>query len=118
MDLKLDIHTHDLVVGSDAVIVTGKEALQQRIKVVLLFFFGEWFLDKSLGVDWFGTALVKSPNMELVDNMIIGAILEDPEVETLLAYTSTFDKGNRSLTIEFTLQTAHGEITLNERIVI
>ena len=63
-DLELDTLTHDIVIrAGDVQLLGGPRVRGQRIKVTLLHLRGEWFLDTSLGTDWFGSVLGKSTDM-------------------------------------------------------
>ncbi len=54
---------------------------------------------------------VKSPDLNLIDNLYKIALTEFEEVVEILKYQSSFDKTQRTLTVEFTVDTVFGEIT-------
>jgi len=119
MDLKIDLTSRDLVfTNGDLSIVSGLEAIQQRLQIKLLFFFNEWFLDKSLGLDWFGTVYIKNPDQSLIDNMILVAVTDDPSVISILEYSSTYNILHRSFTIVLKIQAIEGIVNINEVLII
>lgn len=119
MDLKIDLNTRDLVfTDGDLSIISGLEATQQRLQVKLLFFFNEWFLDTTLGLDWFGTVYIKSPDQTLIDNMILVSITDDPSIISVLEYSSSYNILYRRLTIALKVQAIEGVININEVIQI
>jgi hypothetical protein len=119
MDILLDDITHDIKIGTDLQLVSGIDACKQRIKISLLFFYGEWFLDTTLGVDWFGTAFIKNPNQNFIDNMIIYTITDDRDIIQVTKYSTTMNKSNRTLNIYFEASTVYGEnLVFNERLYI
>lgn len=115
MDLAIDLTTRDLIFKEgDLYFKTGAEACQQRLQIKLLFFFNEWFLDTTLGLDWFGTVYQKNPNQNLIDNMIIISMTDDPEVISILEYSTSYNVFTRGLTIKMKIQTIFGVVNLSE----
>jgi hypothetical protein len=111
-DIKLDPTTHDILIeNSDFQMVSEGDWLVQSVKIKMLFFLGEWFLDTTYGLDHFGLVLIKGPDLNLIDNMIKIALLEYDEIIEILEYTSSFDKVNRKLTVDFRVSTVFGELS-------
>ena len=109
-DIKLDLITHDIAIEDSSMqVVSELDWLRQSVKVKLLFFLGEWFLDTTAGLDHYGLVFIKDPQINLIDNMIKIAVLEYIEIIEILTYTSSFDILNRSLTVDFTVSTVFGE---------
>ena len=102
-DLKLD-QTWDLDLSGNALTddASGQTATQAA-GVLLKLILGEWFLDTRLGVDYFGTAFVKNPNLAAVEAMIQAAILDTPGIARIVRYSQVFDRTARSLSITCTL---------------
>jgi hypothetical protein len=119
MDLAIDLTNRDLILkNGDFYFKTGVEACQQRLQIKLLFFFQEWFLDTTIGLDWFGTVYVKNPNQNLIDNMILVTMTDDIEVIEVTEYSTSFSLLARKLTIKMKLNTIFGIVNLNEVIPI
>jgi hypothetical protein len=117
-DLLLDTTTHDLTVESfDLSLVSGIDNLVQKLKIRLLFFFGEWFLDTALGVPYYDTVLVKNPNVPQIDALLKSVILATEGVTEIISYTSDYDNGLRKLSVSFEAKTIYGEnLTFEETI--
>ena len=59
-DLKIDPLTNDIVMeGGRPVVVSDSDAKAQRIRSRLLTVRGEWFLDTTFGLDYYGVVWVK-----------------------------------------------------------
>ena len=105
-DLKLDPQTWDLDLSGTALNLTDDasgETATQAVGVRLKLILGEWFLDTRLGVDYFGTAFVKNPNLAAIEAMIQAAILDTPGIARIVSYTQVFDRAGRQLTVTCTL---------------
>lgn len=90
--------------------VTEKEYVAQRIQTRLLLFLGEWFLDTSQGVDWFGSILTKPVNMVTIEGILKATIINTPDVTELLTFTSDFQKGVREYNVNFSVDTVYGQV--------
>jgi len=117
-DILLDTTTHDIEIENyDFELVTGIDKVVQQIKIRLLFFKGEWFLDTLQGLPFYDDIFVKNPNIPNIDNIIKSEIVNTPNVKELLSYESDYDNTNRSLTITFEVDTLYGSTgTITESI--
>ena len=111
-DIQLDDVTHDILIqDSDFQMVSEGDWLKQSVKIKLLFFLGEWFLDTTSGLDYYGLVYIKDPDINLIDNMIKVALLEYDEIIEILEYSSDYNITNRSLTVDFRVSTVFGELS-------
>lgn len=106
-DLRLDTTTHDLVINNFNFELTNDddEDVAQRLKIRLLFFFGEWFLNTNFGVPYYQDILKKQADETLVDAIFRTHILQTPGVNSLLQYESSFDASLRKFDVEFKVKT-------------
>lgn len=114
-DLELDKDTHDLVVTDKDLgfIEDTTDAITQRLKVRLLFFKGEWFLNINFGVPYYQSILRKGISKGKVDGIFKTTILETPGVITLLNFVSTFNPVTREYSLTFSCRASTGDtITL------
>ena len=102
----LDLSVNFLNLTDDASGGTATQAVGVRLRLIL----GEWFLDTRLGVDYFGTAFVKNPNLAAVEAMIQAAILDTPGIARIVRYSQVFDRTARSLSITCTLLDNEGNV--------
>jgi len=114
MDIKLNSETGDVLLSTTNTITTPvfttttSENLAQRLKIRLQTFKGEWFLDGTIGIDYFNQIAGKNRSKAAVDAIIQAEILKEQEVLQITAYSSVVDKTTRKITIQFTVRTVDG----------
>lgn len=109
-DIKLSGTTHDVVVENyDLQLVSETERVSQHLKIRLLFFLGEWYLDTEIGVPYFQDILVKSPDIPNVESILINEILDTPDVLELLSFDSFYDTAQRQYSATFQVNTIFGQ---------
>ena len=114
MDIKLNSETGDVLLSTTATITTPtfttttSENLAQRLKIRLQTFKNEWFLDGTIGIDYFNQIAGKNRSKAAVDAIIQAEILKEQEVLQITAYSSVVDKTTRKITIQFTVRTIDG----------
>lgn len=114
-NLKLSEERHDLVIENyNLVIVEGIDRVRQHLRTRLWFFKGEWFLDTTYGVDYYGSILIKNPNLSTVASIIKSTILDTPNVNQLLEYEQDFNIVTRELNVSFKVDTTFGIIDTTE----
>lgn len=85
-DIGLNRKTHDLAVddtdpaGIDLVLISDAEGVAQQIKMALLLWAGEWFLDTSAGLPYQTTILVKNPDLATIRSLLVATIAAVPNV--------------------------------------
>jgi hypothetical protein len=85
-------------------IVSGADQVAQHIKERLQTFLGEWFLDVTIGFDYFGQVLVKNPDLDTIHAMALNIISSTAgvrEVRSLLVDVP--DPSTGSLRIQFSV---------------
>lgn len=110
IDTNADGKSDLLVVNGDLVLVADRDAIKQEIYIRLQFVSGEWFLDTTAGLPYFDNILVKSPNLAAIRTIFMDEILASAGVKNVLKLDLTFDSKERSLTVEFTVNTDLGEL--------
>ena len=77
LDIALDARTHDIVlVDGDMLFIDNAERVAQQIKIQLLTFYGEWYLDTTWGVPYLEYILVKNPNFTIIRQIFQGTNIE------------------------------------------
>lgn len=107
-DLLLDTDTHDLVVRDGDLVVESSVA--QAIKMRILFFRGEWFLNTSVGIPYYEEVFIKQPNLDHLSGLFRRVIIQTPGVTELLSFSLDFDDTTRELSVSFTADSIQGEI--------
>lgn len=109
-DIQLDTLTHDLVIApnGDLLLVDEARRVAQQVKVTLLAFRGEWFMDTSFGVPYLEDILVKNPRPSIMNAVLRAAILAVPGVNRIKSLRLDFDRARRALTVTFNADTPYG----------
>lgn len=117
-DLMLNLNKTDpaygdlLVQKGDLVMTPDQETgIRQHILQRLRTYLGEWFMDLSIGIDYFGQILTKNPDQSTIDAIFISIILGTPGVAELSAYSFQSDFTTRTASVSFTVQTTQGTVS-------
>lgn len=94
----------------DLVLVAGADGILSEIKARLQTWRGEWFLDKSIGVPYLETILVKNPNFSAVRAVFRSELLATAGVTRVAKLDLTFDGPSRALSVSFEVETDTGEL--------
>ena len=81
-------------------LLTGANAVAQRLRCRLRFFYGEWFLDTRQGVPYFRDVLLKRPSLGLIKSLFRRVILSTPGIVSIREYNAKIDVASRTLTID------------------
>lgn len=113
-DLKLAENGELAIENFDLVIVTGPDALAQRLAIKLRHFLGEWFLDTSFGVPYFESVLRKNPDPAQMNAAFTNAILSTPGVIRMTKYDIFYDPLDRELNLDVVIETTEGVLDLSD----
>lgn len=115
IDIKLDPFTHDVSLSktNDLVLIDGAERIRQQIKVTLLTFFGEWFLDTTFGVPYLEIILIKNPRRAEIENVLRQKVRDVPGVSAVPSVQIEIDAATRQgrITLEG-IETEEGLVTV------
>lgn len=99
----LALETHnDLSLTPDGNLrmVYDAEAVGEHARQRLMFFKGEWYLDPSIGVDWFGQVLgFADSRLQVSEAIVKRVILQTPGVTGLRNVESSYDRANRGFKV-------------------
>lgn len=109
-DLSVDGNGDLQVVGGDLVLTVDIDAIAQDIKATLLLFQGEWFLAPDQGVPYYGTVLVKNPNLAVIRGVFRRAIQGVLGVVQVLSIQLAYVGSSRQLQVTHSTQTNAGII--------
>ena len=114
-DLALNRGTHDLqLVNGDLLVINNKERIAQQLRVTLWEWLGEWFLDARDGVPYREYILVKNPNMKHIRQVLSENIAKIEGVNRIEELNLNFDTKNRTLIVDFSIDTDDGQIVRTE----
>ena len=91
-------------------LIEGADKVAQQIKINLLTFLGEWFLDNTLGVPYLEEILIKNPRMASVETILRNHISSVPNVIRITSFGLGWDRQKRTLSVEFACDTDLGPI--------
>jgi tetrahydromethanopterin S-methyltransferase subunit F len=114
-NLLLDQTTGDLVeTAGQLKVVTGLEAVAQKVYCALKLFLGEYWLNRSLGTPYYEVIFQKNVDLSLKDSVLKAQITNVPEVVELVSYKSTYIGAERKLAVTYSAKTSYGIITDQE----
>lgn len=113
MDLLINSTTGDLVFKNGATPVTQLQAdvVAQRLRIALYTFYGEWFLDDTLGVPYMQQVFTKVRKKSTIDLIFQGIITADEGVIELVTFISEIDT-TRGYTMSFSVRVADNSTSL------
>ncbi len=115
MDIMLD-KAGDLYISSEGDIVLGN-SVAQKIRVRLKWFEGEWRWNRSEGLPYRDTLLMKNPDMDYFEAAAREKIFEVEEVTEVREVSASFDRRTRQAAMRFVavtdLETIRREMRLD-----
>lgn len=110
-DISVDA-SHDIIVQSgDLVLCSDLDAIAQDCDASIRLVLGEWFLTPLEGLDWFGSILVKNPNLNVIRAQLRAVLLGVLGVKDVVALALNYTGSIRALVVTFTVNTDLGELT-------
>ncbi|QHZ60040.1 hypothetical protein PJKIFABJ_00104 [Pseudomonas phage PE09] len=105
MDLLLNSATGDLVFQNGACPATQLQAdvVAQRLRIKLYTFYGEWFLNTTIGVPYIQQVFTKVRRKSTIDLIFQGIISADPGVIEILTFQSEVT-AQRGYTMTFSVR--------------
>jgi hypothetical protein len=114
VDGDLDLSTGQLVIETDPV-----KNIVGKVRKALLLAQGEWFLAINQGVPWIQSILaVKNPNLRIVQNVLVDAILTVPEIASVQNVNLVFNRAARTCVFTAALITTVGAIPVTQPLAI
>lgn len=98
--MRLDTQTNDIIINRGVERVAGIAYIAQLTKTRLSLLLGEWDLDETLGIDWFGI-MGKNYDLSIIQGIVSDTIRATTGVTELTSVELTLDKATRKLKIAF-----------------
>jgi hypothetical protein len=113
---KLDANWEPLYGNGQNDFISDIDAVDQIIKQKLLFFQGEWVLDRSAGTPMFQKILGANRSIDAVVAIIKGVVLSAPYVTGVSGIATTYTSQTRAFKFSCLAQTQFGTIpvTVNQ----
>lgn len=109
IDFSVKIKNDFSIVNGNLQISRNDDEILQRIKTRVNRLYGEWFLDRTIGVPWYD-GMLGSKNMQAVTFIIKQEILDTVGVQAVIDGKSILDKNNRHMVSYFKIQLDSGNI--------
>lgn len=103
MNFALDPLYHDLYLDDNGQVALAQTPLDQRIDCRIRTFRGEFWLDKTVGIDYFGEVLKKNPDLQAVRAAFAVEIQKVPGVKVLKSLEVSLNRAERKLTVTFSV---------------
>ena len=119
MDILLSEGEHDAVFvnGETPVTASIDDGLKQRLKIKLLTFRGEWFLNTRYGTPYYQQIFGKGRSKAVVDSVFRDLIREDQDVVRITRFESTLSTG-RDYSLSFSVISRTGNTVEIEELQI
>jgi hypothetical protein len=89
-------------------LVSGAQAVAQLIRIAILLFLGEWFLNLEKGMPWFQEILGQKFDPVLIRQRLSERILAVPGVAEIMSVAVSFDPDSRAVTVDWEVRAAFG----------
>lgn len=100
-DIKLDNNGDFDLDRGDFLFIDNDQRIIQQIKIRLLTWSNEWFLDKDVGIDYLDIFQEKQNTGALIENLIRDTISDIENVVSVDSVAVKTDNKNRTLTVNF-----------------
>ena len=100
-DIKLDNNGDFDLERGDFLLIDNDQRIIQQIKIRLLTWANEWFLDKDVGINYLDIFNEKQNTEALIENLIRNTISDIENVVSVDSVAVKKDNKNRTLTVNF-----------------
>lgn len=117
MDFAIDPLTGDIQLQENSIFfVEEVAAVVQEVSIKFQMFYGEFFLDTTLGMPWFQDILVKAPSFAVIQEVCKNCILQTPGILTLNSFDLDLNAADRSAALSFNATATDGVINFTQQI--
>lgn len=111
--------TGDLVmISGDLVINSGIDAVRQAAYSRLRFFKGEWFADELVGIDFWGSILIKNPSLPDIREIIRQELLATPGIRSVEQILLDLTNSTRALAVSFAAMQDDGTMLVADGLLL
>ena len=105
-DIKLDNNGDFDLTKGDFILFDNDERIMQQIRIRLMTWSEEWFLDKDVGVDYLDIFKTSQNTEAVIENLIRTTLSDIDEVTSVDKVSVRFNNANRTVNVDF-------DITIN-----
>ena len=109
---RLDPETGDIVTSGNQ-FVSEQTEVGQTISTRLKLYYGEYFRDITEGTPWFQSILTKQGTLSSKDGIIKSRIVQTPDVQQLIEYTTDYDINERRYSVNGRVLSTYGVTDFN-----
>ena len=84
---------------NDLQLTSGREGIQQHWAQRLKTFYGEWFLNKKIGIPYFQHILKKNANPVIIDSVFKKETIQTPGIIRITQFNLDLDNSTRELSL-------------------
>lgn len=107
----MNFDTNDLaIVNNDLAMATDTTAIQQAWQQKLQLWFQEWFLDTTKGVPYRQQILIKNPNLDVIQGVLINQSTSVPGIQEIQDFSFEYGSTNRSLSVFMDALDSNGQV--------
>lgn len=119
-DLELGLESHDLVIkdGDLSFLNLEERVAQQALKINLLTFEGEWFLDITHGVPYFQSILRKGVSKDVIDSVFKQTILSSYNIVEILDFKSSIRERGYYIDFLNASTTSGGIVSVTDQLTV
>ena len=88
---------------------TVAKYVQQKLKIRLAIFRGEWYLNNQVGLPYFEDIFVKDPNLVFIEDLYKSQISSVDGVKEITSFELLADSQTRDFFVNFTVRVSTGE---------
>lgn len=120
IDFKRDPETNDFLIqnGLFQKVTSTNDNIIQRVTTRLNRYVGEWFLDTSKGIDYFGIVFIHSPDLVVIEALMKNEILQEEGIVEIVSFELDFNRALRKLSVTFTARFEDGTIVSDIKIEV
>jgi hypothetical protein len=103
-----------VTLGKFALVTDPATAGAAKIRNEFNVFLGEWFLDSRIGVPYFSQVFITNPNIPLIQQLLLGVILNTAGIASCQKITVSFNRDTRTLAVTFEATWDDGTIVTSD----
>lgn len=109
LDLAFGADNHLQLDGDGLHFISGLSGVAQLIRIAILLFLGEWFLNLDAGMPWHQEILGQKFDAALIRQRLTERISKVPAVAAIVSVSVSFDSEARAVAVDYEVRTDWGD---------